>query len=103
MNGRITVKIVSDGVSETPCFQSGQSEVQFNLSHGEVTIDSLIIQSQCDGRDGQEYVLRFEASLGRKNLYNIEPYSLPFLFYNGNIGFIFIRLLVLGDNFLTFR
>lgn len=46
-------------------------------------LQNLMIQENCPGKDGKEYMLRFTVDVASEEQLSIPPYELPFLFYNG--------------------
>ena len=62
--------------------QGNVQKTDVPLVNGAAVVQSLSIQENTQGKDGQEYVLSFTAHLsGRRQ--TIPPFNLPFLFYNG--------------------
>ena len=45
-----------------------------------------MIQENCAGKDGQEYVLQFNVEITSNPELTIPPYERPFLFYNGLVS-----------------
>ena len=63
--------------------QGNVYKTEVPLINGTAVVQSLSIQENTQGKDGQEYILSFTArTSGREQL--IPPFNLPFLFYNGN-------------------
>ena len=83
MNGMLKVNVESGGKREVPCLQNGLTCAAFELKNGTSMIESLMVQADTKGIDGQEYVLSFSAESVCVNASQIEPFKLSFLFYDG--------------------
>ena len=47
-------------------------------------VQNLYVQENTNGKDGQEYLLNFQAVLGARAVpHPVPPFTLAFLFYNG--------------------
>lgn len=65
---------------------NNQTTVKFPVVKGECMIDLLTVPANAEGRNGQEYVLKFNFELDSKQRHNVAPYNLPFVFYNGKFA-----------------
>ncbi|ESO82055.1 hypothetical protein LOTGIDRAFT_135415, partial [Lottia gigantea] len=82
--GEVTVSITG-GVSEIPVFvgNSGSTELSLKLISGVCTLQNILLQENCPGKDGYEYNLECRVtSLEPGSRKQIPPYNIPFLFYN---------------------
>ena len=82
INGKIEICInKAPQTSEVPMLQGNVQKTQIPLVNGTATVQTLSIEQNTAGKDGQEYVLSFTVNAtGRRQ--NIPPFNLPFLFYN---------------------
>ena len=56
------------------------------LVKGVATVQNLLIQANTAGKDGQEYLLNFSAQIpANASPHPIPPFTLAFLFYNGEM------------------
>ncbi|KAG8148262.1 hypothetical protein E2320_022314 [Naja naja] len=86
LNGRIVAKIKSSTENEidVPRFQGETSTVVFPFHRGTVEIEDLVLAENSPGTNGTEYTLVFEPVI--RNLEQpLQPYSLPFMFCNGQV------------------
>ena len=62
--------------------QGNIQKTEIPLVNGAATVQTLSIEQNTAGKDGQEYILSFTVhTVGRRQ--NIPAFNLPFLFYNG--------------------
>ena len=92
LNGKIEICInKAPQTSEVPMLQGNVQKTEIPLVNGTATVQTLSIEQNTAGKDGQEYVLSFTVNVtGRRQ--NIPPFNLPFLFYNGKIRNLLICL-----------
>ena len=65
--------------------QGNVQKTEIPLVNGAATVQTLSIEQNTGGKDGQEYVLSFTVNVsGRRH--SIPAFTLPFLFYNGKTG-----------------
>ncbi|KAG8133497.1 hypothetical protein E2320_011374, partial [Naja naja] len=86
LNGRIVAKIKSSTENEidVPRFQGETSTVVFPFHRGTVEIENLVLAENSPGTNGTEYTLVLEPVI--RNLEQpLQPYSLPFMFCNGQV------------------
>ncbi|XP_048363519.1 structural maintenance of chromosomes flexible hinge domain-containing protein 1 isoform X2 [Sphaerodactylus townsendi] len=83
LDGKIMVKIKSstgkDG--DIPLFQGKTSTVEFPFHKGIAEIEALVLAENSPGRHSTKYILVFEPIIPTLER-NLEPYCLPFMFYN---------------------
>lgn len=91
LQGMLHVSIESNGNRECPCLKEGPDGALFHFLKGAVSINQLLLAPDTKGVDGQEYVLSFQARLSGLESLEIEPFKLPFLFYDG-IEHFFLHL-----------
>lgn len=75
-----------DGIDEIPSLANANrnNQIDIPLVKGTATVQNLHIQENTNGKDGQEYVLNFQAVLPAKaTAHPVPPFTLAFLFYNG--------------------
>uniref|UniRef100_A0A670IAJ2 Structural maintenance of chromosomes flexible hinge domain containing 1 n=1 Tax=Podarcis muralis TaxID=64176 RepID=A0A670IAJ2_PODMU len=84
LDGKIIAKIRSstDKVKDIPLFQGKTDTVEFPFHRGIVEIEDLVLAENSPGRDSTEYILVFEPDIPILNR-RLEPYCLPFMFYDG--------------------
>uniref|UniRef100_A0A6P8HCY5 Structural maintenance of chromosomes flexible hinge domain-containing protein 1-like isoform X2 n=1 Tax=Actinia tenebrosa TaxID=6105 RepID=A0A6P8HCY5_ACTTE len=87
LQGKVTIKVISiiDGIDEIPSLAnaSRNNQIEIPLVKGTATVQNLYIQENTNGKDGQEYVLNFQAVLPSKATpHPVPPFTLAFLFYN---------------------
>ncbi|XP_053252419.1 structural maintenance of chromosomes flexible hinge domain-containing protein 1 isoform X1 [Podarcis raffonei] len=84
LDGKIIAKIRSstDKVKDIPLFQGKTDTVEFPFHRGIVEIEDLVLAENSPGRDSTEYILVFEPDIPILNQ-RLEPYCLPFMFYDG--------------------
>ncbi|KAM3928403.1 structural maintenance of chromosomes flexible hinge domain-containing protein 1 [Leptodactylus fuscus] len=84
LNGKIIAQIISSSETEEeiPCFQSNRDRLEFTFTNGSANIPSLILAENSPGKDSTEYKIRFSLFCQTKKQVDIEPYLLPFMFYN---------------------
>lgn len=83
LNGKIEISInKAPQTNEVPMLQGNVQKTEIPLVNGAATVQTLSIEQNTAGKDGQEYVLSFTVNIsGRRH--NIPVFTLPFLFYNG--------------------
>ncbi|XP_077208774.1 structural maintenance of chromosomes flexible hinge domain-containing protein 1 isoform X2 [Paroedura picta] len=83
LDGTIIAKIESSSGKDAdiPLFQGKTSTVEFPFHKGIVEIEALVLAENSPGRDSTEYILVFEPVIPTLKRY-LEPYYLPFMFYN---------------------
>ncbi|XP_057309351.1 structural maintenance of chromosomes flexible hinge domain-containing protein 1-like [Hydractinia symbiolongicarpus] len=79
-SGEVIVAVRREG--KTPLLNNNQTTVKFPVVKGECMIDLLTVPANAEGRNGQEYVLKFNFELDSKQRHNVAPYNLPFVFFN---------------------
>ena len=86
LNGKIEISInKAPQTNEVPMLQGNVQKTEIPLVNGAATVQTLSIEQNTPGKDGQEYVLSFTVNIsGRRH--NIPAFTLPFLFYNGKIA-----------------
>ncbi|KAM4026795.1 structural maintenance of chromosomes flexible hinge domain-containing protein 1 [Anomaloglossus baeobatrachus] len=84
LNGKIIAQITysSETEEEIPHFQSNVGTMEFPFENGSAVIHSLIIAENSPGTDSTEYKIKFSLVSQTMEPMDIEPYFLPFLFYN---------------------
>ncbi|KAG8571143.1 hypothetical protein GDO81_011539 [Engystomops pustulosus] len=87
LNGKIIAQIIcSAGTEEEmPYFQSNTDILEFPFKNGSADIPTLILAENSPGKDSTEYKIKFSLVCQTKEKIDVEPYFLPFLFYNGNL------------------
>ncbi|XP_069476961.1 structural maintenance of chromosomes flexible hinge domain-containing protein 1 isoform X2 [Ambystoma mexicanum] len=68
--------------TEIPQFEGDVSKMEFPISNGTVKITNLLLAENSPGTDSVEYIIVFEPSLSTTAKASLEPYCLPFMFYN---------------------
>ncbi|XP_053324084.1 structural maintenance of chromosomes flexible hinge domain-containing protein 1 [Spea bombifrons] len=84
LNGKIIAKIIcaAEDNTEIPQFESKVDEVEFPFTNGSAEIDRLVLVENSPGKDSSEYQIMFTlVSPSMKDL-KLDPYCLPFMFYN---------------------
>lgn len=77
-----------DGIDEIPSLAnaSRHKQIEVPLVKGMATVHNVYIQENTNGKDGQEYLLNFQALLAAKAVpHPVPPFTLAFLFYNGEL------------------
>lgn len=83
LNGKIIAKICStETTEEIPRFQSNTDTLEFTFKNGAADIPRLILAENSSGTDSTEYKVMFSLVCQTMEPVDIEPYYLPFLFYN---------------------
>ncbi|XP_069587251.1 structural maintenance of chromosomes flexible hinge domain-containing protein 1 [Ranitomeya imitator] len=84
LNGTIIAEITypSETEEEMPHFQSNAGTMEFPFENGSAVIPSLILAENSPGTDSTEYKIKFSLVCQSMEPVDIEPYFLPFLFYN---------------------
>ncbi|OCT76683.1 structural maintenance of chromosomes flexible hinge domain-containing protein 1 [Xenopus laevis] len=84
LNGKITVKIIcsSEDITEIPQFASRVNVIDFPFRNGSAEISGLILSENTTGKDSTEYKIMFTLVSPEIEAGTIEPYYLPFIFYN---------------------
>ncbi|XP_053571840.1 structural maintenance of chromosomes flexible hinge domain-containing protein 1 [Bombina bombina] len=88
LNGKIITKIVclAEDNTEIPQFQSNPATVEFPFINGMAEINNLVLAENSPGKDSTEYQLMFTlvtpALTPAVNAVELDPYCLPFMFYN---------------------
>ncbi|XP_073406986.1 structural maintenance of chromosomes flexible hinge domain-containing protein 1 isoform X2 [Dendrobates tinctorius] len=84
LNGKIIAEITysSETEEEIPHFQSNTGTMEFPFENGSAVIPSLILAENSPGTDSTEYTIKFSLVCQTMEPVDIEPYFLPFLFYN---------------------
>ncbi|EDO36680.1 predicted protein [Nematostella vectensis] len=87
IRGKVAVSVVSpvDGLDEIPslCNASASNQIEVHLVKGIAPIPTLHIKENTSGKDGQEYLLSFQAKLpSSAAIHPLPPLTIPFLFYN---------------------
>ncbi|XP_072175383.1 structural maintenance of chromosomes flexible hinge domain-containing protein 1-like [Diadema setosum] len=65
--------------TEVPCLHGNKHAMQFSFHKGCAHVENVLLQEKTPGRDGNEYSLHF--ILNCRGV-TVDPYILPFLFYN---------------------
>ncbi len=92
LSGKIEICInKAPQTNEFPMLQGNVHKTEIPLVNGAATVQTLSIEQNTAGKDGQEYVLSFTVHVPGRRL-NIPAFNLPFLFYNGKERNVFIRL-----------
>ena len=74
----------SEGIDEIPALVGNVYSMEVPLFRGVATVQNLLIQENTAGKDGQEYLLNFETQIpANASPHPIPPFTLAFLFYNG--------------------
>ena len=74
----------TDGVDEIPALTGNLYAMAVPLEKGSATFTDLMIQENTVGKDGQEYLLNFQVQIpASSSPHPIPPFTLAFLFYNG--------------------
>uniref|UniRef100_A0A8C5HI47 SMC hinge domain-containing protein n=1 Tax=Gouania willdenowi TaxID=441366 RepID=A0A8C5HI47_GOUWI len=84
LDGRVSVSIgcpEGDGTKTIPLFEYKHSRCQINLVDGKARITNLAIMENSPGENGSSYTLLFQPELNMP-FTPLEPYKLPFNFYN---------------------
>ncbi|XP_075441381.1 structural maintenance of chromosomes flexible hinge domain-containing protein 1 isoform X3 [Ascaphus truei] len=84
LNGKIIAKIVcsTEDEAEIPQFQSNTSTIEFPFKKGSAEISDLLLAENSPGKDSTQYQLTFTLVLPAKKAEALDPYCLPFMFYN---------------------
>ncbi|XP_075682492.1 structural maintenance of chromosomes flexible hinge domain-containing protein 1 [Rhinoderma darwinii] len=83
LNGKIIAKIISSETEEEiPCFKSNTNIMEFAFKNGSADIPSLILAENSPGMDSTEYKIMFSLVCQATEPVDIQPYFLPFMFYN---------------------
>lgn len=98
LNGKIEVSILkAPQTDEVPMLQGNVQKTEIPLVNGCATVQSLSIEQNTAGKDGQEYVLSFVVIVNGQRQQNIRAFTLPFLFFNGKIRIVFVAFLTCND------
>ncbi|XP_055466093.1 structural maintenance of chromosomes flexible hinge domain-containing protein 1 [Psammomys obesus] len=76
-----TIKGFNEEDTDTPLFIGKVRTLEFPFLNGCAEITSLVLAENSPGRDSTEYFIIFEPRLSALSR-TLEPYSLPFMFYN---------------------
>ncbi|KAK3749277.1 hypothetical protein QZH41_016043 [Actinostola sp. cb2023] len=87
LQGKVLIRITSpiDGIDEIPTLAnaSRHNQIEVSLVKGVAIVQNLYVQENTNGKDGQEYLLNFQAVLGARAVpHPVPPFTLAFLFYN---------------------
>ncbi|KAK3699756.1 hypothetical protein QZH41_015606, partial [Actinostola sp. cb2023] len=87
LQGKVLIRITSpiDGIDEIPTLAnaSRHNQIEVPLVKGVAIVQNLYVQENTNGKDGQEYLLNFQAVLGARAVpHPVPPFTLAFLFYN---------------------
>ncbi|XP_051046881.1 structural maintenance of chromosomes flexible hinge domain-containing protein 1 [Phodopus roborovskii] len=76
-----TIKGFNEEDTDTPLFIGKVRTLEFPFVNGSAEITTLVLAENSPGRDSTEYFIIFEPRLSTLPR-TLEPYSLPFMFYN---------------------
>ncbi|MEJ1281636.1 SMC hinge domain containing 1 [Cricetulus griseus] len=76
-----TIKGFNEEDTDTPLFIGKARTLEFPFVNGSAAITTLVLAENSPGRDSTEYFIIFEPRLSTLSR-TLEPYSLPFMFYN---------------------
>ncbi|XP_005082624.1 structural maintenance of chromosomes flexible hinge domain-containing protein 1 [Mesocricetus auratus] len=76
-----TIKGFNEEDTDTPLFIGKVRTLEFPFVNGSAEITTLVLAENSPGRDSTEYFIIFEPRLSTLSR-SLEPYSLPFMFYN---------------------
>ncbi|KFO27101.1 Structural maintenance of chromosomes flexible hinge domain-containing protein 1 [Fukomys damarensis] len=76
-----TIKDFKEEDTDTPLFIGKVKTLEFPFVNGSAEITSLVLAENSPGKDSTEYLIIFEPRLPRLSE-TLEPYILPFMFYN---------------------
>ncbi|KAG8442141.1 hypothetical protein GDO86_011078 [Hymenochirus boettgeri] len=84
LNGKIIAKITCSGknVTEIPLFEPKEPTICFPFENGSSEVNSLMLSENSPGKDSTEYQIIFTLVSSATDAEEIEPYCLPFMFYN---------------------
>ncbi|KAG9479018.1 hypothetical protein GDO78_012604, partial [Eleutherodactylus coqui] len=84
LNGKIIaqIKCSSETEEELPRFQSDTDVLELPFKNGSAHIPSLILAENSPGTDSTEYMIVFSLVCQTSEPVDVDPYFLPFLFYN---------------------
>ena len=93
LRGKVVINVSSssEGIDEIPALAGNVYSMEVPLVKGVATVQNLLMQENTAGKDGQEYLLNFSAQIPpNASLHPIPPFTLAFLFYNGETSLSFI-------------